>query len=90
MSINLGHILTFTSIFCVVVAGWVTQVTTVSANTQRIDRLEVVITELVVANGVVRDADVARQIELTRVLTQLQADVAVLRNNNTNPSGVRP
>jgi hypothetical protein len=87
--VNYGHLLTLAVLLVSLIGGWFMLTTTVTANTSRIDRHELAISELTATVAADRAADTARQIELVRTLTQMQADLGYLRQH-LDAQGGRP
>jgi 23S rRNA U2552 (ribose-2'-O)-methylase RlmE/FtsJ len=78
--INFGHVLMIVALISTIAGGWLTLSNTVTANTTRIASLEVVVSDVVNQFASAQERDTTRQIELARVLTQLQVDVSHMRN----------
>jgi 23S rRNA U2552 (ribose-2'-O)-methylase RlmE/FtsJ len=86
--INFGHILMILALISTIAAGWLALSNTVTANTTRIIRLEIVLSDVANQFAATQERDTTRQIELARVLTQLQVDVSHMRDAlDDDPTG---
>jgi hypothetical protein len=93
--VNYGHILTFLSVTAAAMASLFLWVSTVNQQGLRIDRLELDVAAITADRAAQQERSIAQQIELTRTLTQMQADLAYLRANvermpHLTPGGGQP